>query len=142
MKMDCVANGNLDNVKILLQDADQHTLNESLLNAVGNKHIHVAEYLLNCGADVNYFDGACIFVAVYNNHLPMVELLLRYGACVNYSDIKVNKFGICGGYSLKVAQLLSYTEIEQLLLKHNPSIPLINPRSEFIEHVLYRMANN
>lgn len=82
-----IKNGNLDEVKLLLHDATIHQLNKSIIYAVNYGHIHIAEYLLNLGADINVCDSILLQRAASNGDTAMCKYLINQGADTYCKDI-------------------------------------------------------
>lgn len=84
--------GDLDELRILLSreisaPSDRiATLNDILLLAAEAGHVHVVEFLLDEGAQINSGTTTALHYAVQNDHRNVVELLLAKGADVNAKD--------------------------------------------------------
>jgi hypothetical protein len=91
--------GSLDAVALLLQagadaesfNSESKTCSTALQQAVAQNFIHIAELLIQWGADVNSMDPSGktpLFIAVSSDHRTpeMVQLLLRYGADKEIND--------------------------------------------------------
>ncbi|MCH9853321.1 MAG: ankyrin repeat domain-containing protein [Alphaproteobacteria bacterium] len=125
---DIIKKGNIDELMILLE-RDNYPLNSVddkgrvlLLIAVEQKQEYTVSYLLQQGADVNYFSRGLqtpLHAASYSNNIEAVQLLLKYGANPNLQ----NNAGETPLYS---ASFFGYTDIVLLLLKNGGDIGIKN----------------
>jgi len=87
--------GHLDMVKqlvernLFLMDIKDRLNQTALHVSIVERHLQVAEYLINRGWDVNdqaSSGNTCLHLAVQNNHVDAVKLLLAKGASVDVPD--------------------------------------------------------
>lgn len=88
-------------------------VSEAFYIAARNGHVHVAQFLLEKGADINcrgFFGAPGLHWAAINGHKPMVEFLIGHGADLTLRDQQFNSTAL--GWALEGKQ----TEIAELLM--------------------------
>jgi len=122
--LNAAKSGDIAQVKALMDagNVDANVIdsfqNSPLMMAVDNKHLHVAEYLLQHGADIhldNKYGYTPLMQAVMRNDAKMVNLLLDKGA--------------------KIDQKNFYTELTPLMMAVD------NGSMELVELLMARQAN-
>ena len=90
-------------------------VSEAFYIAARNGHVHVAQFLLERGADINcrgFFGAPGLHWAAINGHKPMVEFLIAHGADLHLRDQQFNATPL--GWALEG----KHEEIGELLQAH------------------------
>ncbi|WUG43902.1 ankyrin repeat protein [Megavirus chiliensis] len=92
-------NGHYNILKYLLQyGATSHTINLGLTGASMGGYLDIVKYMIDLGAEVNFYYGRSLNLACYNKHVDVVKYLLDNGSIINMStsslDSISNQFDI------------------------------------------------
>ncbi len=102
--------------------------------------VHVIDYLIKCGADINLIDESLmspLLISINNNNYETVELLIENGANINYIGPEANLS------ALKLATEINNYHIIKLLLDKGADVNLQDKKLNTILHnMLYNKYNN
>lgn len=79
-----------------------------LIRSAKHNNLIVVTKLLECGADLHYYNDQALQCSVTNNSLEIVEKLLEYGANVHEMDNIVLRYSINHNYLEIVEKVLEY----------------------------------
>src|SRR6185437_11227086 len=79
------ANGDLDKIKEFIKGRDINDLFLGLCSASRENQLHIVEFLVKSGADVNKgnYGGTPLYIAAQNGCQSVVEFLVKSGADIN-----------------------------------------------------------
>lgn len=86
-----IQNGELDTVKQLI---DQNNIDYALASASMYGQTHIAEYLLENGAQISYNGYDCVWYCAKFGHLELLKLLVKYGGpqiCIHKCEDDIYK---------------------------------------------------
>ncbi len=64
----------------------QLELDVSLENAIAYSQIHIAEYLIELGADISNYDYQGVYYAVHNNEIAGLKFSISQGVDIDFSN--------------------------------------------------------
>lgn len=103
-----VPQGNLDIVRLLLDNGADPNAYNTIKDAAGNGWVDIVRLLLERGADVSSPKDPSLWFAAQDGHLEIVRLLLENNADVNaHSDVAI-RYAVAGGHTEVVKLLLEY----------------------------------
>lgn len=84
--------GDLDNVKKLINQIDQLTLNKALQNSAAHGKFNIVKYLTENNADLHADDDAAFVLAAVNGHLDIVKYLFELKPNIHaYEDYAIKE---------------------------------------------------